>query len=884
MTRPALDLPPVFNGINRLEGQSYGRPDGRCAHALNVETALGEVQRRRGMCSFTTGPAFLRPAGASNVSNGSVILGRSFNASAQFYVGSHSMPEAFTGFWFGPMTWAGTLTRHLLLRVEFWNGSAWAPIPWVLDNTQEVRDGYIAPLLREGAVCWRKRELIDLGWVPNTIAGLLTYWVNVTFTTLEGVSVDAAGTRSVLAPGIRLIDLEPVNGLYEGAPGNASALLVCADRQEVRGRELGGNVGVYGSRASATLPVLFEELREAGWSGTPTIPTWAGGTQTLPGTAGSLRKLTVQTFSNDVVPPGDVPYEWRQNEWTGGLITRNRPTGAGSTATLVNDVALAGGTNAWEHCRLSLRGAAAVAADSLVEVFASSGNDVRVFPALSAAPTSDTWDLLGPPKLAMLWPEMQAYEIRSNNEHELVLVPASLPFARSPADLGSTWLGQFSIMQESRWRIRLGRRWSFANNPVTRRVVMANGGDILETNGESINLLTADNSSDLAQYLAGEAAKGTLASLKEDAQGALGPQGVFRSTPPKATYVAVFQGRMFAAYEDVVYWSFPNAAIDIWGFTSNTIVRSAEKSNVTGLWPLNNSLVVSTLFGLFEMNEVDSNVFSPIPVAQSGFVSQQAATVVAREGAMILAGVMPDGIGAWNGSALQMILDDWDAVLDQPVNASRLDRSSAAWVPATQQCFFAVPVGSEEWPTRILVREADTQRWWLWSTPWGVSSLSASTDDGGGTRLLIGTVDGFVATLADAPADDGTSIRGEIQTQNLVIPQGARGAVTSFLTTARAMGTGTAEIELFGDSDPEPLKRVSDARFVSPASPLASRSSGFPGAPAFEARPTGPKSIACGRPRWSTLWRLGSRARPGGRSAVFRSSFWRSPREGDDER
>lgn len=804
MRRPAIDLPPFFNGVNRRIGESYGYRggQGRAVASLNVETFQGDVMRRRGIRSFASAPPLLRPAGAGHVGNGFPIVigqgGFTVASNQSFYVGSNEHnPETFTGFFFGPLAFSGSPTSHQKIQIEYWNGTAWTAAPWFLDQTTSIQNNFLAPLSREGCVLWRVADLA--GWATTVLAGMTTYWIRVSFTNLSGTLEVPQGARVISSPGVRLVDLPPVNGLYEGAPGNASALIVCADRAP-RGRELGGNLGIATGGRGWTRPVYFETTTEAGWLGTPTMPAWSDGTGggTLAGTASSIRKLVEEVF--DAVLGIVIPFEWRANEYRGGLVIYNQ---AASGSPTVEAVELGSSTDpdlAYEHCRVVVNTTDALGAGELREVATSVAETLYVFKNFSATPGSDTFDVFGPPMFVKLWPDGDLLEVSGNDEHELTLVGDS-----HTATLPASFEGRFSLVREMRWGHARGHRWTFAFNPVTMMVLAANGHELLETDGQVVRRAPADNDSALADRLAAELPEGVPASY---AAGPNASRAQFRPVPPSASFVSVFQSRVFVAYGDSLYWSFPNAGMDVWPWAFQATVRESEKSTITGLRVVNNRLLVLTRDSVHEAREVAPNNFTVAPIAQTGFVHQNATCVISQRGATMLAGVSPDGVAVWDGSSVQMLLNDWDDVLGEPVNRSAMSRASAAYVPSTSQAFFAVPVGDDDYPTRILVREVDQRRWWVWSTAYGVSELGVGIDGSGSTFLLIGYADGFVGQLHDDPEDDGEEVEGSITTAPAVMPGGAPAALTSFLTTMQVQGTASFDLDVYGDSSPVPLKTV----------------------------------------------------------------------------
>lgn len=830
--RTAVELPPFFGGVYRRIGEQYGSrgPTGQAVDALNVETAFGEVQRRRALRSFATGPPLLRPPGGHYaimfLSTPQASQGNFFIASSQeyTYLGAHDAnKEPFSGVYFPAVSWVGTIIRPQVLRFEYYNGTDWAPIPWILDQTRAIVGGFDVPIARPGGIYWRVADLTD--WADFTINEIVTNdpistkWVRFRFyDAVTGDLVSGGLTRTIQQPGVQLVDLPPVNGLHEGAPANAEALIVAADRPEQRGQELGGNIGLALEKGRVE-PGLLEMAEEDGYmSANDADPGDPNGIPIV-GTGGSppaffLQLTKVRQSVFDAQAGATIPFEWARGQFAPGTILSDL------TVTLLDRIdspPIGTRTNNWlEHCR----GVRDLGDGETELTVITETNGTRAFVYPNWASTENDFSIVSPPMKVILWDAEAARAfIEGNLEHALSLELPGFVFTQ---DYPFKYYGRFSVVQEMRWAVSRGRRWVFSFNPVTLRVLCANGGEVLETDGRVFRRVPADNDSTLADILAGETPEGLPASEGEVANAS---RGQFRGAVPNLEFVTFFQGRVWGARGNLIYWTFPNQGVDVWPYRFTTTIRTSESSPITGMRVVGERLLVFTKFETHEVYQIEVHDYTTRPVSQIGFVHQNATVVISNQGASFLAGVTPQGIGLWTGGEVQMILSDWSDIVDLPVNVARLDRASATYVSSTAQAFFSLPVGSDAYARRILVREIDTQRWWVWSTSWGVSELARGTDPNGRDFLLVGYETGFVATLEDDLTDDAAPVSGRIKTAPAVLPGGARVAVTECLVTTRVLGTQTIDVAFFGDEDPQPLKaavgmRVPSGHFVVGQTPL----------------------------------------------------------------
>jgi hypothetical protein len=808
--RPAA-LSPGILGVNRLVDQAQ---PGQAAAAFDVLANDGDVRRRPAIRAIACGAPFALPRGrVGRVDESSTEDPQATvaNGTGAIHVGFLELTndaEQFDGILWPDLTHSLSLTENHSLLVEYWAGGDWAPMPRVLDFTRDLVGDYFYPLVRRGLIAWVR----PTGWVSSTIQGERAFWARLQVLDESESAVGVAEDLVLEKPGIRIFQLGRVTGLASVAVTGAETLTVTSALP--RGESQGSQVGIVYSLGEGTIEAPYVFDQGPGVIGQVTYPEPlkdgsgnGAGTSAGPGAAGVLEKLrTQQEFEGEM-----VPFEWSANQFVGA--TRLASVAAAAPYDTVQlDLVTGDYPDGWfEHFRLrvAVAGSTSLVVGTVHEVVTSlrisaNNNELVVDPPLGDTPDAATrFDLLAPPFEVLLRDETLSdrYEVRSNTEERITFEPQD--FSASPP---ASWSGHYAVRRALRWMSE-SESFTIDTDPVTGRLILANGGDLLEGDGISVRRLRADRTSSLARQLVGESFEDALPFDPSPLA-----KTTLRGAPPPARYVAFFQNRVVLAGirgrpHDVVH-SYPGSANNVWPLVFQSMIRDRFQDPITGVGVLNERLVAFTRTAIHEGASPDSRgkiAFEPI--AQGiGFVDQRAvATVIADES--MLVGVSPDGISLWSGAQPIQVLDRWDRVLPDGVNAGALGKASAAALPEQNLVFFAVPSSGSGVCDRVLVWDYVADTFYPWRVPRGVSAMAMTTTIGDQQRLLIGTEDGFICALVDETTEDEGAIDGWVRTLPFDALAGQEVAPTRFSWLVRVLGAGQ-EVRLRMYTNDAPAPRI----------------------------------------------------------------------------
>lgn len=815
-TQAAVKLGPFTAGVNRYAEEATRR---NIASGLDVLGLGGDLLRRPALRSVATAAPHLLPCGACQVwadystPSTSEMADRvgALDIVDAIYVGSTgSGAETFDGIDFGlvALTVAGW-TEHHSLEVSFYDSEAgaWTAVPWVLDETLgwDATGEYRCPLTKNGIISWHTAHLTNWG-IANVVGATDGFWIRLRILDAAGAAVTFPGTGTLSAPGIRLLHRAPVNGLFPVRIEGQELMVIGSDRRARRGPEAGAMLGVKRRDADATATLrltldegasFYDKITWVSWKRGGTSLGTGGGTL---GTTNLLTKVTKEVYRDGAW----VPFAWLANEFLGGIVKYVNGSGTATTTSLPGLTGL--GPRQYEHCRVRCNAVVTggLSVGDTREVYFNSATALSLYPALGAAPVDagDIFEIRRPPGLVLLAPDGLLYEIEANGTEDITV--SEQPFARDDAAVTvATFQGHHRILAEPRWVIDAGDRWSGEVDPISRRLLITNGGQMLETDGVVLRPFECDRTSALAFEIVG----GLLEDEGQDLDPKVLAKSKLRSAPPEARFMVMYQNRVVVAgvrgRPFQVVWSMPGAANRVWPFAFSTELRDGIANPITGLRVLQDRLIAFTATSIHEALPPDSGgQMSFRPVAQGvGFVSHQA-VVELETGSSVLMGVTTSGIAAWDGSEPRIILDAWDRVLDGGVNPKKIHLSTATTLPALGLAFFAVPSAGASVPDRILVVDYRTGAVWPWRAPYGVEALAVDYDVEGRARLLVGTSDGFISTLVWERLDDSAVVTGEAVFRAEQPGNGEEVELTRAFLTARGLGaTDTLTVQVFGGSD-----------------------------------------------------------------------------------
>lgn len=822
----------MAGGINQFLGDEEAAPN-QCADALDVIVTDGDVRRREAFRSVSAGPVFLHPASKMSVSNGTLLYAAggggtlSYNTTNPIYVGC---TETFDGIDWGDVVTntLGTPSSHKRLLVEYWNGSAWTTVPFVLDTTVYYRPGetYSETLGRNGQVHWHTSQLS--GWALGTVAGVSRYWIRLTVVTIGTVTpVTPQQQWSLSVPGVRGFLRQALSSVIPINLCNRAVVMLGGDRSPRRGLEAGANLGIWEFGRKPTRNIDLTRRFGAGLWSTLTFPQAYGssGGPSVTVAQGTSNSITDQC---DLSTPQNQPerYSYLRDQPIGASIVQDiaivigAPTTNTMTTTDAETVAFQ--TNDFEAHLLRVTvgggGGPAVGETRQIGTFSVSGG-VATFvvgdvgtgsDGFSAAPVGVTrFEILRPPNYVYAVPSDRDYAIatESTDGRTLLLETARYCYRNPTVSLGSGQALHFELRQPLRFSIPSGDQWTAITDPLAGTATLANGSQLLEYDGRWLKELVADSDSPAALEVAGTLPTIGPDGFSQDQGFASGAK--LRTAPPPGKWVVDFGGRtvVAGASANSIYWSHPHQFRRIWPWINAASVKDQLGQPLCGMHVLYDRLYAFTTSSIHEGTLTDDGGISFRPVSVGlGFSSHASVQAVPLGQTDILLGPSPDGLYAFAGGEPQALLDQWERVVPGGINISRLNKSVSCVL--RQQGFYCLavtPTGSAS-NTRIVVFDYNKKAFWLWSAPFGVASMSAFVDATGSEYILLGTEDGFLCTMVGADTDDGQTVTGRIRTRSAQPLPGKLANLRRICTTGRGMGsTQTVNYSLYLEESKQPF-------------------------------------------------------------------------------
>ncbi len=831
--RPYM-LSPGTGGVDRFDtaGKSLKLWEG-----YDVIAGEGELRRRDGFFGITASPGFPFPgprttllvsAADASGATASAVTNRLLvpNNGPYFFIG---LNEVFDGIDvpLTPTTTLGNTTPAASLRLQghYWNGSAWTAMPWVFDSTRGRATGTsasFAPFYKAGQVSWHRSQFS--GWTTSTLGGVTAYWVRLTTVNAAGTATACSHTGAVGAPGVRGLLRGPVNLLAPVNLGGRHCLVIGGDRFKRRGLEGGANLADWRYNREAPYPMALTKYKSAGVFGSVTYPQWGRRVDTDPagvftavgstGSEGAANVLTDHPQINRAVNDPYPEHSYLEDNPVDGVVVQNIVAQAGSTTTSFVTQTITGRANMdYEGYILVVTTAGNLTLGDYRIVSSFTGGAVDstfVTRAWSAAPnTSVRWRLIRPPKRFRIYADRTGTGMNQWLNRVIGIPPvpsatlptvgaAAVPINSADPDdyqhggyIASAGICHHQMVDDLRWAVSSGRRWSYVYDTVTRALLMTNGeSGILEYDGEILRELKADISSDLAQYLAGKIADEREVQTGSDPS--LLARSKFRSRPPNGKYLATFRNVLVVGGSSTspytIWNSYSGGANNIWPLVAETQIRDQEV--LTGLAALYDRIFAFTKNSIHEGFIQDNGSLAFNPISQGvGFTAHHAVVQVPYNNSLVLAGPSPSGIFITNGSEPTAVLDSWDRLVPGGINTLVLDRAVGVVLQSQTLAIWFVASRGSTVNDLGLVWDYSTNAWYLWRHSIGVESAATAMISGRET-LLLGTADGVVQMLRDCPDDDGSTITGDV----LSAPEQPAGpselSFSRFNFTAAALGSG----------------------------------------------------------------------------------------------
>lgn len=794
MPRPLVSVPqsPMRGGINRHIGdaRTYDLVDG-----IDVIGADGLLRRRDAYSSIAMAAPHRLPGGIAFLAGGTptALLGddRALSGTAYsvLYLGCE---EQFDGFFWPEIGTALAPSDNLRLDLAYLiSGPAWTTLPWWLDRTvRHVAASNRNQSLAGGHVSWHTGDFSS-SWPLRPLEGLAyKYWLRLRL--LDSAGDPVAWTPTLYEPGVEVFQLNSVNGIFPSNIKSSRFWVFGSDRRTRRGQEEGAQIGFLDNPVAGTKTGYVVLDEGAGILGdNDAWPTWTG-----TASRGTENKLT----KDGVAATGT--YDWDYNQWKGGRVIQS----AAVTAVTDRDITVAGATaarlNEYEHCRLRIvakgAGGASVGEERAIVSSALNGKVTHEDDFGTTPDTDNEVDIYKPPARLFVDPGTLSplnYEIKSNDASTLTLA-TGVNFAPEPPDATEGMEVKWTIGRSLRWYARPGLRWSAVLDPITRCLVLMNGEVALFHDGKRLRPWEADwESISAREYV------GAVADASAETQRATVVSFLDRE-PPVGRFVVLFQQRFIVAgikgSPQTVRYSAPSLNNNIWPLLYESLVFSQDQGEITGLATIQDRLVAFTPTAIFEaQGPNDDGQFAFRQTSTGvGFVSHHAVASIAVGGSSALIGPSSDGVWVYNGAEPIEVLPDWAQVLEGGVNEAQIHKAVGVALPHEMTYYLAVAPRGETKNTRILVYNYKDKTWWVWSAPWGVSSMAVDTDKRGVQRLLIGTDDGHIQTLSNAQTDDGASISARARGAWSQPFGGREGAVVGLLATVGGLADGSMRLDL----------------------------------------------------------------------------------------
>ena len=828
--RRGLPLPLILAGIDGDQSRALEK----LQSALDVINENGRLVRRGAWKTVGAAPVLHRPAGQVTVaSNDAVLTGRvcsstNVGADGYIYVGAAT---PFAGIEWGDITAADTTAAaNRRLQVQYWTGSTWGNILPLLNttNTHVVsRTGHV-PLLRNGQIHIR----IPSDWATTSVASTTLYWLRFRI-----VSVSSNGTPTatmtgiswtMVQPGVRVFDRAPVNGMHSGRIRGGFASILAADQPTRGPYEPGANVGRWDLGNASTSNLLLTDRTTSGFWGQ--VPHQAAGlysdprTTTTSGTTGTSGRFTDRgAFDQD---DGYDALGYTVRRPLSALYLDVAPSATGTTSTFTTTdarlITLPNGAlnHHWTQVTTAGGGPTLGLVREIVGFTVSGGvATITLSPALDAAPTTSTrfgvarpWTKLVAKSPTMVIPH--AYNIGAINS-ATNLTPNTDNFSEAPTNrLGSAAHVHFEIAKQVRWNIAAGKRYNIVPDPLDGSLVICNGaGPPLRYDGVQLTLLKTAREDEPKV----EAVLGVMPALgpnpKQDPR-SIAYEAAFYRQPPSGKYWCVHNGAFFVAglsgendsANRQIRWSMPGTRRDLWPrWPNEAAIRDSTGNPIRGLSSYYDRVIAFTETSIHEGAPIPNGGYNFRQLAGSiGFTSHDAVKRAPLDGKDVLIGPAPDGLAAFSGGQPVYLIDRWDRVIPEGVDpASLFDAPGACW---RQKGYYILALkrrGSTS-RDRLLVYDYVNTRAWVFSAPWGASSLDIFTNAAGNEVLLVGTEDGLVTTLTGTQSDDGdTAISAFIKTHPIPLsPAGQEVRVVRITTQLIQPGLPpTLDVDIFRDEE-----------------------------------------------------------------------------------
>lgn len=860
----SVPLPPLSGGVNRFEREA--RPD-QAVSAENVINKDGELCRRESFSSIACGAPHHAPSGsvmmmtsdaASTVGNWGELRDSEANFSStntrRLYIGAY---DKFDGIEWGIVAGApsgspvcgGPVSLKAYYSKVSGSTVSWHSVSHIKDTTKKRVGSFYSSLCQDGQISFHSDELTD--WAvaePGDLSGAVStlpssnlYWIRLDIwdekNNTSTYITDGDGEYLVVSqPGIRVFQLNPVNGIFPVKLGDRSVTVVCNDRQRSGGsakrrpHEAGAQIGVVSSEAERTRLLRYKEDEGTGVYGAITWNQFTsdGGTA---GSATSGPALTLGTA--DRLRKNITGYDWlfdsagtvepRFGQFRGGvvaenLVPQNNIPYSKSTFTFLTS-ALTGGYKEFEHCRLR------------ITATSGSGNAVGQEREITASDATSTHTAItvyndfpnvinGNERFAIIRPHSRAiingedYEVHehdtTNGNHELRVVNGggtAGKYARSPSAAITNKLVHWELSKEFRWAMDSGVRYSGVQSLASKTLILTNGkGPLMEYDGNRTRELYADTESWFAQKIAGEYA----ARLTEDeTEFTLSAENQLHTKPPKGDFICDYKGHLMVAdgeTNEIRYSWTMNPYL--WPLGNFLTIRDSFNNKITGMATLNDMLYVFTPTQVFSCGPFNADgKLSARPSSHGiGFVSHWAVQRVAVSGQSVLLGASSDGVYAYNGMEPVAVLDDWSRVLDGGVNQAKLSGAVAAVHQGKNRFYLAVPSAGSDKNDKILVYDYFRKAWWVWTAPFGVSYMATDFDEKGTERVLFGTNDGHIQVLVDGVNDDGKAFTGTVRSAPVQPFMEREGSLVAALVSVADLGASqTLSVKTYLDKKETPV-------------------------------------------------------------------------------
>jgi hypothetical protein len=790
--RPGLPLSMVFNGIDA----DHSRALEKLASARDIINDNGRLVRRPAWRSIGAGPVLFRPAGRTVVAvNGAQLAGRvcssasSVDAAGWIYIGGYT---PFDGFHWGDITArTHTTTDNRVMEAQVWNGAAWVNQPILLDGTNAYdasSTGHV-PFLRDGKVHFRPLST----WAITTVASALLYWVRVrmAFIQTDGTfspdQDDVAWT--MVQPGIRVFDRAPVNGLRAGNISGRFGTIVCADNDSPTQMEPGASIGFWRHANEGTKDLLITERTTCGFWGqvphaTAELYTDSPRPTTTAGDTGTASRFTDRgnLEKDDGYGPG--AYDTRRPVSVFAYDVAPSALGTTTSFTTTDAAIIALQNNALNHFVVQVTtsgGGPTLGRFAQITNFSVTGGvaTVTLSPALNAAPTTSTRFAIARPvmKLDAIGPDKTtqygSYDLVGTGT-STTLVPDTSDYAEAPTSrLGSASFVHFEIKAQPRWNLPRGARYCIVPDPLDGSSIITNGGPPLKFDGVQLTLLKTAPEDDPRV----EAVLGVMPAFgpnpRQDPR-TIAYEAMFYRQPPAGKFWAVHNGSFFVSglggeidgAKHRIQWSFPGTRRDLWPRTNEAAIRDTSGRPIRGLSSYYDRVIAFTELSLHEGAPTEAGGYNFRQVSGSiGFTSHDAVQKVPVGTRDVLVGPAPDGLAGYSGGQPVYLIDRWDRAVPEGVDPTDLFQApGAVW---RQRGFYLLGLTPKGGTSRnlLLVFDYVNTRTWVWTMPFGIGALHVVAGPSGTETLVVGTEDGFLATLTSGDLDDGTdTIAGYLQT------------------------------------------------------------------------------------------------------------------------